>query len=139
MLDTDRISKKLVNLEQYAERLEKITPPELKSYAKSDIVKDAVERNLQLLSDTQLDILMQLYKDLELRIAGDEESVLDRLKEKFSKGLIEKVKRRRALRNNLVHAYVDSSYDKEAFEQAHNLEDIAEFKREVNKLMNNSR
>lgn len=96
-----------------------------------------MERNLQLVSDMQLDILMQLYKGLELRIAGDEESVLDRLKEKFSKGLIDKVKKRMALRNNLVRAYVDSGYDNEAFEQAHNLDDIAEFKKEINKLMHN--
>ncbi len=139
MLDNDRINKKLAALEHYATRLRKITPADLKSFADSDITKDAVERNLQLLSDVQLDILMQLYKGLELRIAGDEESVLERLKDKFSKGLLERVKRRRALRNNLVHAYADSEYDEEAFDQAHDLSDISEFSKEVNKLLHGSR
>ena len=85
-MDTIRLKRKLTDLGRYKDRLEKIAPKDFNTYVKSDsIVKSAVERNLQLISDVQLDILMQLYKDMEIRIAGDDESVINNMEHKLGK------------------------------------------------------
>ncbi len=136
MLDAERINRKLTDLEQYKERLEGFAPKDLKSYLKSDsILKSAVERHLQLISDLELDISALLYKGLELKLSGDDESVLDGLKDRLGKNLVEKIDNRRKLRNSLVHAYIDSNYDKEVFEQSHDMGDLRDFGREVRKIV----
>lgn len=136
MMDTDRIKRRLAALRNYRERLAKIAPKEAKTYLNADItVKGAIERNLQLASDTELDILVLLYKGLELSLAGDDESIIERMKGRLSTGLIAKIRSRRELRNRLIHAYADSAYDKEVFAQASILSDIDEFEREVTKLV----
>ncbi len=53
----------------------------------------------------------------------------------MSSNILEKIKDRRDLRNKLVHAYADSYYDREVFEQAKSAKDIDEFRKEVNKLL----
>ncbi len=129
-----------MDIERYTDRLRRFTPKSLGAYAKSDqMTKSAVERNIQLLSDSELDIAMQLYKGMELRIAGDDESVLDRLEGKLGKALTEKLRRRRRLRNEIIHAHADMDYDKEVFEQAHDLSDVEGFVREVSRLLKESR
>lgn len=139
VLDAIRIKRKLVDLERYKARLEKIVPKDMGTYHKSDIiVKGAVERNIQLVSDVELDVLMQLYKGLEMRIAADDESIISKFEEKLGKKLVEKIRERRELRNDLIHAYIESDYDKKVFEQAHDLSDIETFSKEVNKLMASS-
>lgn len=136
MIDADRVKRKLADLKNYCSRLERITPKSLELYLKSDIVvKSAVERNLQLVSDSELDIMVQIYKGLELRIAGDDESILDRLEEKLGKATIAKVRERRRLRNDLIHAYSDSDFDKPVFEQAHNLSDVESLRREATRIL----
>ena len=117
-------------------RLEALAPKSADSYIKADPnIKDAVERNLQLVSDAELDIAMQLYKGMELRLGGDDESVLERVEPKLGKSIVSKLKERRKLRNALIHAYAESAYDKEAFAQAHGRDDIEAFIRKVNELM----
>ena len=136
MLDVERINRKLTDLEQYKERLEGFVPKDLKSYLKSDaILTSAVERHLQLISDLELDVSGLLYKGLELKLSGDYESILDGLKDRLGKNLVEKIDNRRKLRNSLVHAYIDSNYDKEAFEQAHDTSDLRDFGREIRKII----
>ncbi len=135
-MDTIRLKRKLTDLGRYKDRLEKIAPKDFNTYVKSDsIVKSAVERNLQLISDVQLDILMQLYKDMEIRIAGDDESVINNMEHKLGKASSEKIRERRRFRNELIHAYIESDYDKQAFEQAHSLNDVDNFIREVERLI----
>ncbi len=136
VLDVIRIRRKLADLERYKIRLQKIAPKTLDAYAGSEIiVKSAVERNVQLISDVQLDVLVQLYKGMEIRIAGDDESVINNMEQKLGKALSEKVRERRRLRNELIHAYAESDFDEQVFEQAHGLKDIDDFINEVGRLV----
>lgn len=135
-MDIDRIRKKLAALRNYELRLKNIAPKDIKSYLNADItIKSAVERNIQLVSDTELDILVLLYKALQLNLAGDDESVIERVGKKLSAELIDKIKKRRELRNRLIHAYADSAYDRDVFSQASDLSDIDDFEKEITKLM----
>ncbi len=135
-LDVARIRRKMESIREYEERIAKILPHEFGAYAKSDyVVKAAVERNIQLISDAELDIIMLLYRGLELSIAGSESTMLERIEGRLSGDVIKKVKGRRDLRNSLVHAYADSYYDREVFDQARDMKDIEEFRREASRLI----
>ncbi|HUB92840.1 MAG TPA: HepT-like ribonuclease domain-containing protein [Candidatus Saccharimonadales bacterium] len=134
-LDVARIKKKMESIREYGERITRILPSDFGAYSKSDyVVKAAVERNIQLISDAELDIVMLLYRGFELSIAGNESTMLDKIGVRLSGDVIKKIKERRDLRNNLVHAYADSYYDRGVFDQAKNMKDIEEFRKEVNKL-----
>jgi len=126
-LDVARIKKKMESIREYGERITRILPSDY-------VVKAAVERNIQLISDAELDIVMLLYRGFELSIAGNESTMLDKIGVRLSGDVIKKIKERRDLRNNLVHAYADSYYDRGVFDQAKNMKDIEEFRKEVNKL-----
>jgi uncharacterized protein YutE (UPF0331/DUF86 family) len=140
MLDEVRIRRKLADLEKYEERLKESTPKEMKAYLKADYrTKNVVERNLQLASDTELDVMAQLYKGLGLIIADDDLSMINNLEGTLGRRTIEKAKERRRLRNTLVYAYADGHYDEQAFEQAHDLGDIEDFGREVKKILETSK
>ena len=139
MLDKDRISKKLSGLEVYLKNLGSMAPKSLDAYKKADnILKSAIERNLQLVSDAELDILALLYKGLGLRLSGDDESIIESLSGKMSKKTINRVKERRTLRNLLIHAYAERGYDEEAFDQAHYTGDVNEFIKDVRRLLDSS-
>ncbi|MHB1829794.1 MAG: HepT-like ribonuclease domain-containing protein [Candidatus Micrarchaeaceae archaeon] len=136
MFDKDRIKEKLSNLELYSKRLGSMAPKGADLYKNADIMlKSAIERNLQLVSDVELDILALLYKGFELKLSGDDLSLIESLSGKLSKKSINKIKERRTLRNLLIHAYTDSGYEKESFEQAYSTSDITEFIKEVKQLI----
>jgi uncharacterized protein YutE (UPF0331/DUF86 family) len=75
-----------------------------------------------------------LYKDLGRRVVGDEESLMDALGDQLGRKTIERAKRRRALRNKLIHAYFDID-QAEVYREASELEDVEEFERAVAKLV----
>ncbi|MCL5094707.1 MAG: DUF86 domain-containing protein [Candidatus Marsarchaeota archaeon] len=136
MLDKERIKEKLSDLKIYSKRLSSIVPSDSDSYKNADIIlKSAIERNLQLVSDVELDILALLYKGLELKLSGDDLSLIESLNGKLSKKSINKIKERRTLRNLLIHAYANSSYEEESFKQAYNTADVTEFIKEVGQLL----
>jgi uncharacterized protein YutE (UPF0331/DUF86 family) len=140
MLDRGRIAKRLLDLERYSSRLEKIAPASFEKYMEAGHeLKAAVERYLQLISDIELDISLLVYKGMELSLAGDETSLLERLQGVLGKKVIEEVRPRRTLRNKLVHAYSDESYDEDAFAQAHDLRDIVEFEKAVKRQLGKKR
>ncbi len=136
MLDSERIRKDMIRIDEYRKRIEKVVPNSYSAYSKADfMLKNAIERNLQLISDLQLDILLRLYKDLESKLSGDEQSLLEGLRGHLNNRVIERVKERRALRNMLVHAYSDTEYDEIVFKQARNPDDLDEFSRAVKGLI----
>ncbi len=105
------------------------------AYAKEDyIIKRTIERDMQLISDVQLDILIQLYKSLNLAAPGEEKSIITAMDKVMDKNLVEKIKARRSLRNELVHAYKDAN-DKEVFELADDLKDLERFIADTKKLV----
>ncbi|MGC9037242.1 MAG: hypothetical protein ACP5IK_00815, partial [Candidatus Micrarchaeia archaeon] len=67
MLDKERITKRLADIEHYSSILGSIIPSSYEAYKKSDITtKAAVERYLQLISDLELEVLALAYKGLDL-------------------------------------------------------------------------
>jgi len=138
MIDKKRILRKLTDVKRFSERLSELIPKNFEEYEKSKyFIKAATERYLQLISDLELETLVILYKGMELSIAGEENSLINRFEEKLNKRIINGIKKRRVLSNILVHAYSDVNYDKQTFEQANNLIDVETFIREVKKLIKN--
>ncbi len=135
-MDKERLLRKLTDVKRFNERLSEMIPESLEEYGKSKyFIKAATERYLQLISDLELEILVILYKSMELSIAGEENSLIKRFEDKLNKKVINGIKKRRVLRNILVHAYSDVNYDKQTFEQANNLVDVESFIREVKRLI----
>lgn len=136
MLDKERITKKISTLELYSKNLSSMAPQSPEAYKKVDnILRSAIERNLQLVSDTELDIMALLYKGLGMRLSGDDESIIESLSGRITKKTINKVKERRTLRNLLIHAYAEGGYDGEAFGQARHTGDVNEFVKEVRRIL----
>jgi uncharacterized protein YutE (UPF0331/DUF86 family) len=135
-MDIERIKKKMLLIAEYRGRIKKTLPDTHQKYFKSDFtIKNVIERNLQLISDAQFDILFLVYKGLEPKLSGDENSLLENLKGPVGARIIDGIKARRLFRNLLVHAYADNELDKSAYNQAKNMEDIDEFNRAVKRLI----
>ena len=136
MMDKERIKNEIIDLEKYMQRLSDMLPQSRERYIRSDtIVKNAVERNLQLISDKEFDLLALLHKGLAEGLPGNEISMLDQLKEHLGEGVIKPVRDRRALRNMLIHAYSDASYDDQAYSQAQDLGDVKKLVSETKKII----
>ncbi|MEM4122426.1 MAG: hypothetical protein QW644_03015 [Candidatus Micrarchaeaceae archaeon] len=136
MIDKERILRRLTDLERYSNVLMEIVPSSYAKYAASDMkTKAAVERYVQLISDIELEVMALLYKGLDFGIAGGEEPLANGLSNVLSAEVINSFRKRRALRDSLVHAYFDMHYDKETFGEASNLSDIAKFIKEVKKII----
>lgn len=136
MFDQKRIEKNLESLEVYKERMTKLLPKTLQEYEKLDFDKKyAVERVVQLVSDTEMEIAVLLYRKAEPKPAGDVETMLGSLKDLLGEKIIKGMKEMRKLRNSLVHAYADSGYDKEVFEITKKTEAIEDFIEEVRKSL----
>jgi uncharacterized protein YutE (UPF0331/DUF86 family) len=134
-VDEERISKRLALLKETATLLSASLPESEEAYGRADrLTRDATERRLQVISESEVDIMRTLYKDLGRRVVGDEESLMDALSDQLGKKTIEQAKRRRALRNKLVHAYLDID-QAEVYREASELEDVEEFERAVAKLV----
>lgn len=135
-MDDERIKIRLLRIGEYKKRLGEIVPDSHQSYSKSEFVlQNAIERNLQLISDMQFDILLLVYKGLESKLEGDEDSLLESLKGRLGSKVVDGIKKRRLLRNLLVHAYKDNTYDETAFKQAKNTEDLDEFVKMIRRLV----
>ena len=139
MLDKERILRRLSDIEYYNSLVGKMMPKSFNTYKNSNpIIKAAAERYLQLISDIEFEILVQIYKGLELGLAGDEGSLISKIESKLGKKAIDGFKRRRTLRNMLVHMYHTTDYDKDVFEQAINLDDVGYFIKDVKNILSNA-
>jgi uncharacterized protein YutE (UPF0331/DUF86 family) len=135
-MDTERIDSKLMDLASLMGEIRgTLKAKSAAEYAKEDYtVKRTIERDMQLISEVQLDILIQLYKSLDLAAPGEEKSIIIAMEKVMDKNLVEKIKARRNLRNELVHAYKDAN-DREVFELADNLKDLERFIADVKKFV----
>ncbi len=137
MLDKVRVKNRLESLDAYRMQLKGMLPKTSKEYESLSISnKYAVERLVQLLSDTEMEIVVLLYRNAEPRPAGDVETMLESLNDVFGKDVLQDIKNRRKLRNNLVHSYATSNYDKEVFEIASKTKNIDNFVEKVAKTIN---
>ncbi len=135
-MDTERINSKLMDLASLMEEIRgTLKTKSAAEYAKENyIVKRTIERDMQLISEVQLDIIIQVYKSLNLAAPGEEKSIITAMEKVMDKDLVEKIKARRNLRNELVHAYKDAN-DKEVFELASNLKDLERFIVDIKKFI----
>lgn len=135
-MDTERINSKLKDLASLMEEIRgSLKAKSAAAYTKEGYtVKRTIERDMQLISEVQLDILIQLYKSLNLAAPGEEKSIITAMDKLMDKKLVEKIRARRSLRNELVHAYKDAN-DKEVFELADDLKDLERFITDVKKLV----
>lgn len=119
MVNRERLELMLKSIEVYGGRIAYILPKDLNEYEKLDQnLKAAVERYLQLISDKEIDLLSQLYKELSLGIVGDSESLIALFEGRLNKPVLNEIIERRTLRNYLVHAYSIGAYDRQVFDIA---------------------
>ena len=115
----DRILEKSLELERFSKELVQVLPKTQEEYKKSNIlVKSTVERRLQLISDTEIDILAILYKELNLKVVGEDLSLIAAFSEIFKDNINEKIRRLRDIRNKLIHEYKSEQFDEEVFKIA---------------------
>ena len=115
----DRILEKSLDLERFSKELSQVLPKTQEEYKKSNIlVKSTVERRLQLISDTEIDILAILYKELNLKVVGEDLSLIAAFSEIFKGNVNEKIRRLRDIRNKLIHEYKSEQFDEEVFKIA---------------------
>lgn len=130
-MDEERIRKRLALIEEISDLIAKSLPKTEEAYRSADrLTMDATERRLQIVSEAELDAMRVLYKDIGERIVGDEESLIDSMEKSLGRGVVEQVKKRRALRNRLVHAYTDAD-PAEIYRQASERSDLKGFEKAV--------
>ncbi len=134
-MNEKRIEEKLVKLDESLTTLNKLVPKTYEEYKKRGTgVKWELERGLQLISEVEIDIIVLLYKELKKGIAGEEKSLLSDMSKELGKDVINAVKERRQLRNELVHAYTIDN-DKEVFAKASDTSDVHKFEDVIRKFL----
>lgn len=135
-VDRTRVLTKLDQLTGYYQELNEVFPTDYAEY-ENTVVKRAVERLIQLLVETCIDICHLIAKGENLGLPSNEEDIFDKVDEAeiISHELIVKLREMRKFRNLLVHRYgtVD---DQRAHENIRdNKEDFPRFKEEVREYL----
>lgn len=102
-MDKNRIMLKIRELENFLEEVKTILPKNMEVYLNSLEKRRSIERELQMMIESVIDICMLLIKELHLKIPNSEESIFEILKDRLSN--IENLKLMRKFRNILVHKY----------------------------------
>ena len=133
----DRIIDKLNEIDVHLNRIKSIRVNSFEDYKNADPnIKYSTERNLQLISDAELDVVVLMYKKFGRDVAGSLPSMIKSLKSVLGSSLLEYFDKRRELRNRLVHVYKEFSFDKEVFESSRDTVDIEAFVQEIKKIIN---
>ena len=136
MDETNRLREKLGEITQYVNEIEERIPGSLKEYLESDLMlKRTFERDLQMISETQLEILSLLTRVKGTGIASSENGLIDKFKNTLSFKTIEDVRERRRLRNMLIHAYSNTKYDENVYDSARELKKVKLFISEVESVV----
>nr|MDO8119186.1 DUF86 domain-containing protein [Candidatus Sigynarchaeota archaeon] len=99
----EKILEILAFLEKYLEELHELLPDDESDYLKNKVTRYAIERLIQLMIESVLDVCAILVKEFKLGPPRDEENMLDMLAPRIPQ--IEKIKEMRRFRNILVHRY----------------------------------
>ncbi len=136
MDETHRLKEKLGEITQYVNEIEERIPGSLKEYLESDLMlKRTFERDLQMISETQLEILSLLTRVKGTGIASSENGLIDKFKNTLSFKTIEDVRERRRLGNMLIHAYSNTKYDENVYDSARELKKVKLFISEVESVV----
>jgi len=134
----NRILEKSLDLERFSNELAQVLPKTVEEYKKSSIlIKSTVERRLQLISDTEIDILAILYKELNLKVVGEDLSLIAAFSDIFKDNVNEKIRRIRDIRNKLIHEYKSEKFDEEVFNIANENLNETDIISEIKHLVNN--
>ena len=134
----NRILEKSLYLERFSNELAQVLPKTAEEYKKSSIlIKSTVERRLQLISDTEIDILAILYKELNLKVVGEDLSLIAAFSDIFKDNVNEKIRRIRDIRNKLIHEYKSEKFDEEVFNIANENLNETDIISEIKHLVNN--
>jgi uncharacterized protein YutE (UPF0331/DUF86 family) len=136
MDETRRIIEKSGEITQYVNEIEERLPSSLKEYLESDLtLKRTFERDLQLISDTQLEILSLLTRVKRIGIASSENGLIDKFRNTLSFKTVEDIREHRRLRNMLTHAYANTKYDEDVYNSARELKKVKIFISELKKII----
>ena len=136
MDEIHRLKEKLGEITQYVNEIEERLPGSLKEYLESDLtLKRTFERDLQLISETQLEILSLLTRVKGIGIASTEDGLIDKFRKTLSFKTIEDVRERRRLRNMLIHTYSNAKYDEDVYNSARELKKVKVFVGELENII----
>ncbi len=120
----------------YIKELVEVLPKDLEGYRNSDFtVKRTVERDLQLISDSEIDVLALLSKVESLGISSTEENLIKRFSKLLGNPMVNDITELRRIRNLIVHAYSSQSYDEVLFKQGGSTEKFQSFIKHIDSVL----
>ena len=140
MDEIEKIKSKLNEIKVFVNEIRSKLPQTLDRYLSSEFVlKRAFERDLQLISDTEMEILALLARLKDVGIAATDSGLIDKFRNILTSKTLEYVRELRRLRNTLTHAYADRKYDEKVYYSANKLESVEVFLEEVEKIVKSLR
>lgn len=140
MDEIEKIRSKLNGISVFVNEIRSKLPPTLDGYLSSEFVlKRAFERDLQLISDTEMEILALLARLEDVGIAATDSGLIDKFRNILTFKTLEHARELRRLRNVLTHAYADRKYDEKVYNSATMLESVEVFVEEVEKIVRSLR
>lgn len=103
----DRINEKLLELEQYLEELESITPENFEEYSSSSMIKAACERYFEKIMEAIVSISFLFIREKNLKSPESEEHAFIILSNNriISEELSERLRKAKDMRNRVIHNY----------------------------------
>ena len=98
-------------------------------------LKRTFRRDLQLISDTQLEILSLLTRVKGIGIASSENGLIDKFRNTLSFKTVEDIREHRRLRNMLTHIYANTKYDEDVYNSARELRKVKIFISELETII----
>ena len=136
MDEVSRIQTKLGEIRQYLNEIETRLPGSLDDYLTSDLtLRRTFERDLQLISECQFEILSILTRLKDIGIASSENGLIDKFRKILSFKTIENIRELRRMRNTLTHTYANERYDESVFVSALSLKKVRLFIEEAENLI----
>lgn len=102
-----RVRDKVVEIEKYLEKLESVLPRSYEEYGADWKIRDICERHFEKIIEAVVDLGFLAAKERGLGIPKDDKNVFDILcdGELIPKGLSEKLKEAKGMRNVIAHEY----------------------------------
>ena len=136
----DLIRKKLSRIDEYLNKLEPILKRSTSAITDDDFVLHTLERLMQLIVDTAIDINTSLIRSEQLRSADDYYNTFVRLGEaKIIDSIFSlQIARSVGLRNNIVHNYEDMSLTTLIEKVKANIGDYREYVKQILEFLERS-
>ena len=135
-MDKEKINNKLDELSSYYDELMEDFPKK-KEFTGNRLARRGIEKTIELIADTIIDISNILISELKLKKPADSRSSIDTISEKevISKKLCSRIKDLISFRNIIAHRYAKLDNEEEFEHIDENHEDIEKFIEEVDKFV----